>query len=162
MTAMQTSAHIVAIRREGVVEGHQLRINGGGPGQSKYFSSGKHGGPEKARKAALKAAREMGLPKAGKRGGSTVGRVLSTSTSGAAGIRFEWTPNRVAAVLRVAATWTDRKGKNRHTSFSVARNGMEGALDMAIEQRMSAGAPAPDRDELLKRLRKFKRAGPTA
>ena len=48
----------------------------------------------------------------------------------------------------------------RHTSFSVERNGLEGALDLAIAKRVSCGAPQPDRDALLKALRKAKRAGP--
>ena len=47
-----THAHIVAIRRDGVIEGHQLRIDGGGAGLSKFFSTGKYGSPEKALSAA--------------------------------------------------------------------------------------------------------------
>jgi hypothetical protein len=147
-------AHIVAIRREGVVEGHQLRFNGGGAGQSKFFASGKWGGPDKARRAAEKEAKAMGLPKASKRGGSETGRLLSTSVTGAAGIRFQWVEAASGPILRVVATWTDRRGKNRSTSYSVDFNGLDVALDKAIKARTSAGAPTPDRAPLLRRLRK--------
>ncbi len=155
------NAHIVAIRRGEIVEGHQLRIGGGGPGMSKFFSSGKFGGPEKARRAALKMIKDLGLPKPGKRGGSAPGRLLKTSTTPAAGIRFLWSNGQDTPLLRVAATWMDRRGRPRHTSFSVGRNGLEGALDLAIERRISAGAPMPDRVQLLKALRKARRAGPS-
>ena len=154
------NAHIVAIRRGDVIEGHQLRIGGGGPGMSKFFSSNKFGGPDKARRAALKMIKDLGLPKPGKRGGSAPGRLLKTSTTPAAGIRFLWSQGRDGPLLRVAATWMDKRGRPRHTSFSVERNGVEQALDLAIERRTSAGAPMPDRAALLKALRATKRAGP--
>jgi hypothetical protein len=149
-----THSHIVAIRRAGVIEGHQLRIDGGGAGRSKFFSAGKFGGPEKARRAAEQAAKSLGLPKALPRGGSPVGRVLATSQTGQAGIRFEWTPRESGPVLRVVATWTDKRGKSRHTSYSCDRNGLDGALDLAIAKRISCGAPLPDRERLLKLLRR--------
>ena len=103
-------------------------------------------------------ARELGLPKTLPRGGSQVGRVLATSRTRVAGIRFVWSSGEKSA-LRVVATWVDRHGQHRHTSFSVDRNGVEGALDKAIAARTSAGAPAPDRAMLLKLLRKTHRAG---
>lgn len=152
MSAMHS--HIVAIRRDGVVEGHQLRVNGGGVGQSKFFSSGKWGGPEKARRAAEKEARALGLPKAIKRGGSQTGRLMCTNLTGTAGIRFQWIESGSGPLLRVVATWTDKRGRNRQTSYSVDRNGLEGALDKALKARTSCGAPQPDRDALLKRLGK--------
>ncbi len=154
------NAHIVAIRRGDVIEGHQLRIGNGGPGLSKFFSSKKHGGPDKAHRAALKMIRDLGLPKPGKRGGSVAGRLLRTSTTPAAGIRFLWSEGRRGPLLRVVATWMDPGGRPRHTSFSVARNGLEAALDLAIERRTSAGAPMPDRVALLKALKQARRAGP--
>jgi hypothetical protein len=152
-------SHIVAIRRSGVVEGHQLRIDGGGPGNSKFFSTGKYGTPEKARRAAEKEARALGLPKAQARGGSPTGRVLRTSQTKQAGIRFEWTQRESGPGLRVVATWTDKRGTSRHTSYSVDRNGLEGALDKAIAARTSCGAPKPNRDALLLMLRKTFRTG---
>lgn len=147
-------SHIVAIRRQGVVEGHQLRINGGGAGQSKFFAAVKYGGPDKARQAAEREAKSMGLPKAGKRGGSAAGRLPSASATGAAGIRFMWVEGVYAPLLRVVATWTDKRGKNRQTSYSVDKNGLQGALDRAIAARISCGAPVPERAPLLRRLRK--------
>jgi hypothetical protein len=148
------SAHIVAIRHEGVIRGHQLRINGGGAGLSKFFATGKYGGPEKARRAAEREAKAMGLPKAQERGGSEVGRVLRTSATKSAGIRFVWVELLSGMALRVNATWTDRRGRPRSTSYSVERNGLDVALDKAIKARTSCGAPKPDRDALLKLLRR--------
>ena len=149
-----THAHIVAIRRDGVVEGHQLRIDGGGAGLSKFFSTGKHGSPEKALRAAKRAAKVMGLPKTKERGGSEEGRVPSSSATQAAGIRFEWSRDSSSPILRVVATWTDRRNKGRNTSYSVERNGLGGALDKAIAARTSCGAPLPRRDALLRLLRR--------
>lgn len=151
------AAHIVTIRRGNVIEGHQLRLGAGGPGMTKFFSAGKYGSPDAAKRAAQKVMKELGVPKAGKRGGSVAGRLLSTSSTPAAGIRFLWSPSEVSPRLRVAATWTDRKGRPRHTSFSVDRNGLEQALDLAIAKRVSCGAPMPDRAALLKALRKVRR-----
>lgn len=155
-----THAHIVVIRSGGVVQGHQLRIDGGGSGCSKFFGSGRYGGPEKARRAAEREARALGLPKTRERGGSEQGRVLRTSITRVAGIRFVWTPGVAQPVLRVAASWVDRRGRARHTSYSCERNGLEGALDKALKARTSAGAPMPDRKALLRRLRSTYRAGP--
>ena len=151
-----THAHIVVIRRGDVVEGHQLRINGGGTGLSKFFGAGRYGSPEKARRAAEKEARALGLPKTG-RGGSTQGRVLSTSLTGSAGIRFSWSTEAAEPRLRVVASWVDKQGRPRQTSFSVQRNGLMGALDKAIEARTSCGAPVPDRVALLRLLRREQR-----
>lgn len=142
------------IRRGEVVEGHQLRINGGGVGLSKFFGTGRYGSPEKARRAAEKEARALGLPKAQSRGGSPQGRVFSTSATGSAGIRFGWTRDTVEPLLRVIASWTDPRGRQRHTSYSVERNGLEGALERAIAARTSGGAPMPDRIALLRLLRR--------
>jgi hypothetical protein len=149
-----TRSHIVAIRRDGVIEGHQLRINGGGAGLSKFFAGGKYGSPEKARRAAERAAKEMGL-KVGKTvGGSQLGRVVSGSTTRVAGIRFEWTPYPNGAVLSVVASWRDKQGVARNTRYSTHKHGLDGALDMAIAARTSNGAPMPDRAALLKLLRR--------
>lgn len=149
-----THAHIVVIRRGDIVAGHQLRINGGGAGQSKFFSAGRYGSPDKARRAAEKEAREMGLPKARRRGGSPQGRVLCTSATRSAGIRFEWSRATLEPMLRVVASWVDKSGHARQTSYSVERNGLDGALDKAIKARTSCGAPLPDRVALLRLLRR--------
>jgi hypothetical protein len=162
MSIEATTAHIVTIRRQGVIEGYQLRINGGGPGLSKFFAARKLGSPEKALRAARRTAREMGLPKTRKRGGSLPGRLLSTSRTPAAGVRFEWTHFAVSTVLYVVATWRGRHGRPCSTRYSVERHGVEAALDMAIERRVSCGAPMPDRAALLKALKKIHRAGPEA
>lgn len=149
-----TTAHIVIIRRGEVIEGHQLRINGGGAGLSKFFSSGRYGGAEQARRAAEREARALGLPKTRQRGGSEQGRVLRTSPTGVAGVRFSWSQNLDGPVLRVVASWVDKRGRPRHTSYSVERNGLEGALDKALKARTSCGAPMPDRELLLRQLKR--------
>lgn len=152
MTA--NNAHIVVIRSGEIIAGHQLRINGGGAGQSKFFSTGRYGSPEKARQAAEREARALGLPKARPRGGSVQGRVLCTSPTGVAGVRFAWSQNLDGPALRVVASWVDKRGRPRHTSYSVERNGLEGALDKALKARTSCGAPMPDRALLLRQLRR--------
>jgi len=86
-------------------------------------------------------------------GGSTAGRLMRRSRTRTAGIRFEWAMRSCGPVLRVVATWTDRLGQPHHTSYSVQCNGLEGALDRAIASRISCGAPMPDREDLLQRLR---------
>ena len=158
-----THAHIVTIRRSGVVNGHQLRINGGGPGKSRYFASGKHGGPEQALQAARQHARDLGLPPTLPPGGtSVVGRLSKLNTSGVAGIRFTWVAASSGPILRVEATWQDPRGRSRHTSYSVEHNGLDGALDKAIAARISAGAPQPDRALLMRKLRLVYRSGAPA
>ena len=130
------------------------------PGLSKFFAARKLGGADKPLRAARRTAREMGLPKTRRRGGSEPGRLLSTSRTPAAGVRFEWTPFALRTVLYVVATWRGRNGRPCSTRFSVDRHGVEGALDLAIARRTSCGAPMPDRAALLKALRKVHRAGP--
>jgi hypothetical protein len=94
-------------------------------------------------------------------GGSSVGRLMRRSRTRTAGIRFEWAMRTCGPVLRVVATWTDRQGLPHHTSYSVQCNGLEGALDRAIASRVSCGAPQPDREDLLQRLRQeFATAAP--
>ncbi|KQY88888.1 hypothetical protein ASD35_15290 [Pelomonas sp. Root1444] len=86
-------------------------------------------------------------------GGSKMGRLMWRSRTRTAGIRFEWAMRSCGPVLRVVATWTDQQGQPHHTSYSVQCNGLEGALDRAIASRISCGAPMPDREDLLQRLR---------
>ncbi|MBK6616197.1 hypothetical protein [Ottowia sp.] len=158
------SAHIVPIRREGSVVAHQLRFDSGGPGNSRYFSARKHGGPEGSEKAARKTIRQLGLPLPKRRGGSTVGRVTKRNKSGEPGLRFVWIEGPVEIVLVVVATWTDNRRTQPHcrTSYSTAIHGLEGALDKAIEARTSCGAPMPDKASLMRRLRQTYRTGPEA
>lgn len=151
--------HIATVRRNGVVDGYQLRAGSGGQGQTKFFSVKKHGGEAKAIRAAERVARELGMPQPTARGGSITGRILKTSATRAAGIRFVWVRGVAAPVLRVVATWIDKSGRARNTSYSCERNGLEGALDKAIAARTSAGALKPNRDVLLRKLRTVHRSG---
>lgn len=162
-TLPQARVHIVPIRRRGEVIAYQLRVDGGGPGRSRYFAATKHGGADPSLRAAHDYIRGLGLvPQARPRGGSSVGRPSKLTKTGAPGIRFVWTHGAVVPVLRVVATWIDRDGARRHTSFSVEKNGLEGALDRAIEARTSNGAPSPDKATLLPLLLDHYRAGPPA
>jgi hypothetical protein len=154
-------AHIVPIKRAGVVIAHQLRLNGGGPGNTTYFSAGKHGDESAARRAAIRAARKLGVKTFNRRGGSPVGRVTKLSKTGTAGIRFEWSDGPTEVVLLVRATWTSKRGRACSTCYSTAANGLESALDRAIKKRTSCGAPKPDKHRLLTLLRKTYRHGPT-
>ena len=95
-------------------------------------------------------------------GGSAMGRLMRRSRTRTAGIRFEWAMRSCGPVLRVVATWTDRQGQPHHTSYSVQCNGLEGALDRAIASRISCGAPVPDREDLLQRLRQEFTTAPPA
>lgn len=153
------TAHIVTIRKAGAIVGHQLRT-GRGPGQSTYFSAGSYGGADEALHAARKHARQAGLKLGGKRGGSLKGRPTHATRTPAAGIRFEWMDRTTGPVLRVVATWTDKRGRPRHTSYSVERNGLEGALQKAVAARTSAGAPAVDYHAMLAALQDAYRKGP--
>lgn len=157
--ACSQPAHIVVIRREGVIGAYQLRIGSGGPGLSRLFSVGKHGGQRKALAAARAAAHAAGLTLGGRRGGSPEGRRTARSPTPAAGVRFEWHAFAQSTVLYVVASWRDKKGQSRCTRYSVERNGLQGALDKAIAARTSAGAPVPDRKALLRALRNERAAG---
>lgn len=95
-------------------------------------------------------------------GGSAMGRLMQRSRTRTAGIRFEWAMRTCGPVLRVVATWTDQLGQPHHTSYSVQCNGLEGALDRAIASRTSCGAPLPDREDLLQRLRQEFATAPQA
>ena len=146
--------HIFTIRRNGVIDGYQLRADGCGPGTTRFFASKKHGGAEEARKAAQAMATKLKLPETGPRGGSPEGRVTRLSRTGAAGFRFVWGQGTGDSVsLAVVATWTDKAGTSHSTSYSVERNGLGGALDKALAARTSCGAPAPGRRGLLSKLR---------
>ncbi|HEY1129518.1 MAG TPA: hypothetical protein VGF12_08950 [Roseateles sp.] len=103
--------------------------------------------------AAERFLNELRLERPRRPGGSAMGRLMRRSRTRTAGIRFEWVLRTIGPVLRVVATWTDRLGQPHHTSFSVQCNGLEGALDRAIASRVSCGAPQPDREDLLQRLR---------
>lgn len=155
---MTSNAHIVTIRKAGAVLGHQLRT-GRGAGQCFYFGASTYGDPEAARKAAMREAKVMGLKIGTGRGGSAQGRRTSRSPTPAAGIRWEWQPYAGTAALYVVASWST-KGIAKCTRYSTEKHGLEGALDLAIKARTSAGAPMPERAALLRALRAVKRSGP--
>lgn len=146
-------AHVVALRTNGEVVAYQLRRGRGGPGETKSFSVNKYGGPRKALKAAMEEAKAQGLVVGLGRGGSPKGRPNSRSSTPAAGIRFVWEEYGNSSVLYVVASWTNPDGRPAQSSWSTAKHGLEGALDMAIERRVASGAPEPDKKALLKALK---------
>ena len=150
MNTETLKAHIVKIRRGGEVQGCQLRI-GQGAGQSFYFGSLKNGGEEGAMKAALEKATELGAVVKPGRGGGVIGRRVA-GTKIEPGIVFKWRDYGGDPKLTVEATWSEA-GRLRKTCYSVEKNGLEGALDLAVKKRMKAGAPKLNRDALLARLR---------
>jgi hypothetical protein len=143
-------AHVVKIRRGGEVIAVQMRI-GQGAGESAYFSASKHGGEEGAMAAALKKCDELGAVVKTGRGGGMIGRRV-TGTNVEPGITLKWREYGGSPKLTVEATWAEA-GRRRKTCYSVDKNGLEGALDKAIQKRMNAGAPKLNREALLAELR---------
>jgi hypothetical protein len=158
---VNTRAHIVTIRRNGEPIGEQLRV-GPGAGQSRYFSVAVHGNHMKARAAANQAANDAGFVLGNKRGGSESGRRTKLSPTSAAGIRWYWSPYYGSATLKVVASWVDKDGRARSSNYSVARNGLTGALELAVAKRISAGAPVPNVAKLRRELGRAFRSGPEA
>lgn len=156
-----STAHVVAIRdpRTQAVIAQQLRFDGGGPGKSAYFAVGRYGSEAQAKQAAAVLARQVGVKLGRGRGGR--------HESADRGIRFEWVDRVQGATLFVCAAWTDRQATQkgvhrvlRHTAYSTAKHGLEGALDKAIDARTSQGAPRPDKGQLLTALQREYRRGP--
>lgn len=145
------NGHLVVIRKDGVPAGVQLRT-GRGAGQSTYFAAKKHGSFEAAVRAARRDAEAKGIGIGLHSRGGLIGRRVAL-TKVEPGITFRWREYGGVPRLVVAVTWPE-KGKGRHTCYSVEANGLEGALDLAIERRVKAGAPRPDRNRLLLALRK--------
>ncbi len=153
-------AHLVALRRNGQIEAWQVRIGTGGPGLSRSFAARKYGGEAQALAEATRTAQALGLELGHPRGGSPLGRRNRLSPTPAAGIRFEWLHYSLSTVLNVVATWPEpRTGRRCSSRFSVERNGLDGALDRAMECRRKAGAPLPDRHQMLDLLTEVYRAG---
>lgn len=155
-------AHIATIRQKGEFYAKQLRINGGGRGNTHFFSLREWGSEAAASEAAERMRETMdALPPKG-RGGSVAGRVTRLSKTNAAGIRFGWTRGGTYPVLVVYATRTDPGGKARNTSYSTQLHRLEGALDRALAWRAANGQPAPSRGPLLRLLRQTYAKGPPA
>jgi hypothetical protein len=156
-------AHLVALRREGQIEAWQVRIGSGGPGLSRSFATRKYGGEAQALAEAKRTAQALGLELGHPRGGSPLGRRTRLSPTPAPGIRFEWLHYSQSTVLNVVANWPDpRTGRRCSSRYSVERNGLDGALDRALENRRKAGAPMPDRQHLLDLLTEVYRSGAPA
>lgn len=106
---------VQAIKRAGAVVGYQARVGKAGPGQTRYCST------EAQALAALAT-----LPKpAGRTGRTTV-----TNSTGVPGITARYEGD----ALRIGATWM-QEGKNCAAGYSVERNGLEGAVKMAMAAR---------------------------
>lgn len=157
-----TSATIAAISRGDQVEGFQLRLGTKvSRGLTAHFGVTKYGGTASARGAAAAVAGALRLKIARGRGGSAAGRLNVRSSSPAAGIRLFWVERSSKQPgLFVGASWPDRGGRQRMTCYSTDSNGLERAIDRAIEKRIAAGCPTPDRTALLRAARRMRREGP--
>ena len=154
-SARPRTAHVVAIRRPGgaQVVAYQVRVDGGGPGNSAYFPAGRHGSAPAALSAALAVTRALGLPDLATQPGARHRLRSQTNNTGYAGIRFVWRPTKGGPeTLCVFASWIEPTGRKKTSSYSVERWGLDGALDRAIARRTAHGAAAPDRTLLLRAL----------
>jgi hypothetical protein len=152
-------AHLVAIRQEGEIIAWQLRVGKGGPGQTRLYSANKLGSPNKAKAAARADCKAMGLVLGLRPGGVPKGTRNRLSPTSSAGIRWEWNEFPNSWVLYVVCSFTQRDGRAGCSRFSTQKHGLEGALDLAIQRRVSHGAPMPDKAKLMTELRRCYRAG---
>lgn len=159
-----SSATIATISRDGQVEGFQLRLGTKvSRGLTAHFGVKKYGGENSARRAAAAVAGALDLRIAQGRGGSAVGRRNVRSSSPEAGIRLFWVERSSKQPgLFVGVSWPERGGRQRMTCYSTDSNGLQGAIDRAIEKRIAAGCPTPDRAALLRAARRMRREGPQA
>lgn len=161
-SAQPRTAHIVTIRAKGGarVVGYQVRVDGGGPGNSAYFPAVAYSSAPAALAAALAATRALGLPDLATQPGARHRLRSQANNTGYAGIRFVWRPTKGGPeTLCVFASWIEPTGSKKTTSYSVERWGLDGALDRAIARRTASGAAAPDRAALLRALRTEYRRG---
>ncbi len=159
-----SSATIAAISRGGQIAGFQLRLGTKvSRGLTAHFGVKKYGGETSARRAAAAVAGALDLRIARGRGGSAVGRRNVRSSSPEAGIRLFWVERSSKQPgLFVGVSWPERDGRQRMTCYSTDSNGLQGAIDRAVERRIAAGCPTPDRTALLRAARRMRREGPQA
>lgn len=157
-----TSATIVTLRIAGEVVGYQLRLGTKiVKGLTAHFGVSSFGGELQARAAAAKVAEGLGLTISQGRGGSTPGRRNKNSTSPEGGIRFFWVDRQVKApVLFVGTNWKERDGRLRTTCYSTDTNGLKRAIERAVEKRIAAGYPRPNRAALVREAMSVKEQGP--
>lgn len=122
--------------------GYEVRIFRRGQRETKFFSDGKHGGPDNALQLA-QAHRDKILSKMAKISRYEIANQLTArNTSGIRGIRVrttmvtkgEWEYH----YEHVEASWSPEPGKVIKKSFSVAKLGMEKAWGEAVKYRAKA------------------------
>lgn len=127
---------IVSARMNGV----QVRVGRGGPGQTKYLAYRKHGGEAATRRKALRIEaimrRESGAISRHR------GMLLASNKSGLPGIRLEWREyGGDVAYLYVVGNYTDAQGDGHAFAYSVDKHGLDGALAMGLAKREAHGVP---------------------
>ena len=112
------------IKHAGQVVAYQARVGSGGPGLSKCFSLATHPDAEAQAHAALPGLLvAAALP-------ARAGRTTVANSTGTPGITARYEGD----VLRIGATWV-REGRNCAVGYSVERNGLTGAVALAIAAR---------------------------
>jgi hypothetical protein len=162
-------AHVIEIRDANQkVTDLQLRLGGSHTGCCISVSVRRYGGKANALAVLHWIARRCGLVIRNLGNGALKGSIRGTrprgSTSGVAGIEFEWRYWGVSTVLHVIASIPATKGLTSSATqrqWSTEKWGRLGALQEAVNARLAIGAVPPDFDRLSARLEAFYEAGPT-
>ncbi len=145
--------------------GYQARV-GQKQGDTKFFACVKYGGEKAAEAAARAYERRMLITRYGSEtppwsSGYRV-NVQRNNLSGIPGISavYRWSnkldKSKGYPVLYFTATWFDKKQrKQRRVAYSTEKNGLLGALTMALEQRArGAGFEMPNPRSVMVKIRK--------
>jgi hypothetical protein len=132
--------------------GYQVRVKG----QTRYFSIKKHGGKRASLKLAKLAEKEMldalGIKNSRER--LPTQGLGKRNTSGVLGIHIQWRQysNSSVSYPYLNGSWKDKQGNSRMFGFSVEKNGLRKAVEMAIAKRKIGKLPVIDIDEAVKIL----------
>ncbi len=128
----------------GKMHGWLVRFQRQGVKHGKFFSDSAHGGADAAFDVA-RAWRDERLRALGPAQASDASRMhtaaarrknrRSVTRTGVTGIGFQVREFSAQRVPYVTAYWLDADGRRHHTSFSVQKHGVEGALRLAARAR---------------------------
>lgn len=150
---------VKAGRASGEIVGHRLVLLPKSSRESYTFDAEEHGGARQSRLAALGKARSLGAKVI--RPGARI-RAKEISATGIAGIQLYWWGEKLVVMCK----WIDGKNPKGTTRwFSLEKHGLEGAVQKAIAEKVSRGAPMPDGATVAAFMRRVKAAlsaGPQA
>lgn len=132
--------------------GYQVRVKG----KTRYFSIKKHGGKRASLKLAKLAEKELldalGIKNSRERLPSQ--GLGKRNTSGVLGIHIQWRQYSDSSVSYpyLNGCWKDKQGKSRMFGFSVEKNGLRKAVELAIAKRKIGKLPVIDVDEAVRIL----------